>query len=128
VWEDINDLFSYYRQPAGSAPAIVASVGRPFYSVATGHPTRESIPVYFIGVWETVGALGIPDDMALANLLDDPKKYAFHDTSLSPIVEHARHALALDEQRQSFIPTLWDNVADNPKVKQRWFAGVHADV
>lgn len=128
VWEDINTLFAHYRQPVGSVPPIIASVGRPFYSVATGDPTKGSIPVYFIGVWETVGALGIPDDMALANQLDDPKKYAFHDTSLSPIVENARHALALDEQRQSFIPTLWDNVEGNPRVKQRWFVGVHSDV
>ncbi|ROS27510.1 DUF2235 domain-containing protein [Raoultella terrigena] len=101
VWEDINALFSLYRQPAASAPAVIASVGRPFYEVATGNPTKESVPVYFIGVWETVGSLGIPDDLALANLLDDPQKYAFHDTSLSPIVKNARHALALDEQRQS---------------------------
>ena len=128
VWEDINALFSLYRQPAASAPAVIASVGRPFYEVATGNPTKESVPVYFIGVWETVGSLGIPDDLALANLLDDPQKYAFHDTSLSPIVKNARHALALDEQRQSFIPTLWDNVAANPRVKQRWFVGVHSDV
>ncbi|VFS92589.1 Uncharacterized conserved protein [Raoultella planticola] len=47
VWEDINDLFSDYRQPAGSAPAIVASVGRPFYSVATGASDQGEHPYIF---------------------------------------------------------------------------------
>lgn len=128
VWEDIDALFQVYRQPKEQAQQVVASVGRPFYRVETGNPTQESIPIHFIGVWETVGAMGIPDDLTLAHLLDNPKKYAFHDTSLSATVAHARHALALDEQRQSFIPTLWSDVENNPNVKQRWFVGVHSDV
>ncbi|MCX3080278.1 DUF2235 domain-containing protein [Klebsiella michiganensis] len=128
VWRDINELFQNYRKPLADADIIKATARRPFYDVAPGMPTAKSIEIHFIGVWDTVGALGIPDDMALANLLDNPEDYVFHDTSLSSIVQNARHALALDEQRQSFIPTLWDNVQGNPHVKQCWFAGVHADV
>ncbi|MET3586259.1 hypothetical protein ABID21_002376 [Pseudorhizobium tarimense] len=63
-------------------------------------------PIHFIGVWDTVDSLGIRDDMALLNLLDNPQKHRFHDTTLSPIVRHVRHAVALDQFRQSFLPPL----------------------
>ena len=87
-----------------------------------------NIPVRFIGVWDTVGALGIPDDMALLNLLDDRNRYTFHDTSLSKAVKTARHALAMDERRSSFQPTLWTDVPAGRDVQQLWFPGVHSDV
>ncbi|WEM43816.1 DUF2235 domain-containing protein [Photobacterium sp. DA100] len=98
------------------------------------HHDIEFLPhsdkVFFLGVWDTVGALGIPDDKAIANLFDNPKKYQFHDVKLSHNVAHARHAVAIDEQRGSFTPTLWkDDVADpHPSMSQLWFPGVHSDI
>ena len=91
---------------------------------------EDSQRVEFIGAWDTVGALGIPDDKALLNWLDNPDRYRFHDTALSPHVRHARHAVAIDEQRGSFAPTLWDTstVGKDRTVKQIWFPGVHSDV
>jgi uncharacterized protein (DUF2235 family) len=86
------------------------------------------IPIRFIGVWDTVGALGIPDDMALLNLLDDRNRYTFHDTTLHDTVRTARHALAMDERRASFQPTLWTDVPATRDLKQLWFPGVHSDV
>jgi hypothetical protein len=93
----------------------------------TGKPT-EAVTIFFLGVWDTVGALGVPDDMSILNLLDDRKNYAFHDTTLSDQVEHARHAVAIDEMRASFSPTLWTQIHSRPTVKQLWFPGVHCDV
>ena len=84
--------------------------------------------VQFIGVWDTVGALGIPDDKALLDWLDDPDRYRFHDTALSDRVAHARHAVAIDEKRGSFAPTLWNQPNDGERLKQVWFPGVHSDV
>ena len=84
--------------------------------------------IHFLGVWDTVGALGIPDNMAILNLLDSREKFAFHDTNLHRAIRHARHAVALDEQRASFAPTLWSNVENRETVKQIWFPGVHSDV
>lgn len=87
---------------------------------------NEDIPIKFIGVWDTVGALGIPV-RGLAAL--SKGKYEFHDTELSSTVRHAYHALAIDERRGPFQPSLW---AYKPKpgqtVEQVWFAGVHSDV
>jgi Uncharacterized alpha/beta hydrolase domain (DUF2235) len=60
--------------------------------------------------------------------LEEPGKYQFHDTKLSDLVKHARHAIALDEMRGSFQATLWTKVKPGHDVKQVWFPGVHSDV
>ena len=93
-----------------------------------GDAAGGKVPLYFLGVWDTVGALGIPNDLSILNLLDNPRRYFFHDTELSGTVQHARHAVALDEQRASFSPTLWSKIEHRPGVKQVWFPGVHCDV
>lgn len=84
------------------------------------HPSKK---VHFVGVWDTVGALGIP--FSLMGLFES--KDEFYDTKMGSNVSFARHALAIDEQREDFEPTVW---TPRPKVnlKQVWFAGVHSDV
>ena len=84
--------------------------------------------IYFLGVWDTVGALGIPNEFAILNFLNILKRRRFHNTALSERVEHARHAVALDERRGSYSPTLWTNIDHRPTVKQVWFPGAHCDV
>jgi len=91
-------------------------------------PGGGVVKIHFLGVWDTVGALGVPNDMAILNLLDSHKKYAFHNTNISKRIENARHAVAMDEMRASFTPALWSNVAGEDWVKQVWFPGVHCDV
>ncbi|MFN0148988.1 MAG: DUF2235 domain-containing protein [Dehalococcoidia bacterium] len=83
---------------------------------------------YFIGVWDTVGALGVPSQGWGPGRLAR-SKFGFHDQRLSRHVPYAYHALAIDEQRRAFIPTLWEVQPEaKQKVEQRWFAGVHSDV
>ncbi|MGW5151847.1 DUF2235 domain-containing protein [Rhodococcus koreensis] len=95
----------------------------------TYHPERaDPIPVDFVGVWDTVGALGIPDTLGWLNLLDPPGRHAFHNLKLNPQVRHGRHAVALDEWRGPFTPTLWSDPAPGQDVKQVWFPGSHMDV
>ncbi|NNC90604.1 MAG: DUF2235 domain-containing protein [Akkermansiaceae bacterium] len=88
-------------------------------------------PVHLIGVWDTVGALGIP-----VNALNrwNPFPHHFHDPALGKNVTFAYQALAIDEAREKFLPTLW-TVPPSKKekrkdqvVRQVWFAGMHADV
>ncbi len=82
--------------------------------------------VHCIGVWDTVGAIGLPTRS------DDPRchlEHRFHRTDLSPSVRYAYQALALDDERQVF----WPNRFDAPKrpeqtVEEVWFAGMHSDV
>jgi uncharacterized protein (DUF2235 family) len=93
---------------------------------------EDVTPIQFIGVWDTVGSLGVP----LKVFKDfNVKKYQFHDCTLSSFVKNAYHALAIDERRKLFTPTLWTlskSVVANPdhpqKMEQRWFSGVHSNI
>jgi uncharacterized protein (DUF2235 family) len=88
------------------------------------------VRIRFVGVFDTVGSLGIPG--TVGRWLSR-RRYAFHDTNLSGLVDHAYHAVALDERRKQFAPTLWTDVPEpipgHPTVvEQRWFVGAHGDV
>jgi T6SS, Phospholipase effector Tle1-like, catalytic domain len=125
LWERVDRAFDCYRDPKH---VLTPLDGWQFHNAAAIAKAPESTPIYFIGVWDTVGALGVPDDLAVLDLIDDPTEYAFHNTRLSKTVTVARHALAMDEMRKSFTPTLWTDYSDTQDVKQIWFPGVHGDV
>ena len=75
-------------------------------------------PVRFIGVWDTVASL----------VLNAGRR--FHDAALNPEVSYGYHALAIDEVRRDFPPSLWDEAPEpgGQTVEQVWFAGVHSDI
>jgi len=81
--------------------------------------------VRFIGVWDTVGALGIP-----ASRVPFGRDYfQWHDTDLSKIVDHAYHAVATDENREDYAVAVWTKIKpENIAVEQKWFVGAHANV
>ncbi len=94
------------------------------------------LAIRYVGVWDTVGALGVPSYLSRAARLVN-WRYEFHDTALSRSVEAARHAVALDERRRAFPPTLWDNIdelnatagAEGARpYRQAWFPGDHGSV
>ena len=85
--------------------------------------SHQSRTVHFVGVWDTVGALGIP--FSLMGLFDGDDE--FYDNRMGANIKRARHALAIDEQRQDFEPTLWQP-RDGVDLKQIWFAGCHGDI
>jgi hypothetical protein len=128
IWAAVDRMFEHYRNPDNGKQPPSAPHGLSFHNSAPDGSGTKRTPIHFIGVWDTVGALGIPDDLALLNLIDDPARHSFHDTDLSTIVKNARHAVAIDELRQSFSPTLWTKVAGRKDVLQVWFPGVHSDV
>jgi uncharacterized protein (DUF2235 family) len=91
----------------------------------------RDLDLRMLGVWDTVGSMGVP--VVGPRSLIAQWKWGFHDVKLSPHVKQAFQALALDEQRAPFLPTLWesdDTVPARPvgEVEQRWFAGYHADL
>lgn len=66
-------------------------------------------------------------------LLPQPKssEFAFVDTKIEPHIENAFQALALDERRRTFQPTVWEKPEHQAwplRMKQCWFPGVHSDV
>ncbi len=81
--------------------------------------------ITMVGVWDTVGSLGIPS--AIGQI--DPIAYGFLDTSLNPKIKHGCHALAIDERRGQFPPTLWTGQpVAGQTLEQVWFTGAHSDV
>jgi uncharacterized protein (DUF2235 family) len=100
-----------------------------------GMPEAPRLRVAYLGVWDTVGALGVPRHLAVAPLLTG-ESYQFHDTDLSSLVASARHAIALDERRRTFAPARWSNLdrlngerrGDDAPYQERFFAGDHGSV
>ena len=87
--------------------------------------------ITFLGCWDTVGALGIPNGVAwlpLDNRIN--RKYQFHDTSLSPIIQNARHAVAIDEIKKVFdvTPMVKSSKNSAQTLSQVWFPGEHGCV
>ena len=81
--------------------------------------------IKLLGVWDTVGSLGIPAIFGDIDIL----QYGFLSTSLHANVLNAVQALAIDEERQQFQPSLWSNEpAPKQLIMQAWFSGVHCDV
>jgi uncharacterized protein (DUF2235 family) len=112
--------FRLYRQrSASSGPNAKRAVKfRRDYAVA------DITKIEFVGVWDTVGSLGIP--VPFWGTLGE-REFLFHDTEPSKIIRHARHAVSIDENREDFEPTLWSDKPDLD-LQQVWFAGVHSDV
>ncbi|KAK1722463.1 uncharacterized protein BDZ83DRAFT_582973 [Colletotrichum acutatum] len=85
-----------------------------------------------VGVWETVGSLGIPK-MPWCNWQGASRSAAelrFASYNVHPNIDHAFHALALDEFRSPFSPTLWrcKRSNTNTQLRQVWFPGCHSNV
>lgn len=114
----IQAAFNLYKKPGTvNSPKGRNSVE---FRKKHSHPSRK---IRFVGVWDTVGAMGIP--ISVLGLFDDEDE--FYDTKLGRNVEIARHAMAIDEHREDFAPTIWEP-EDNMDIKQVWFAGAHSNV
>jgi uncharacterized protein (DUF2235 family) len=112
---------------------------------------RGSYRMMYVGVWDTVGSLGVPDRFRLLQLFN--RRYDFHDTDASSLMSSVRHAVSIDEDRRVFGSTGVDNIdalnrewaahggwsVDYPShprfapypyrpYQQRWFPGDHGAV
>jgi Uncharacterized alpha/beta hydrolase domain (DUF2235) len=117
--DKINQAWSYYRDEKLRSPQA--------FSAATGAKVHTDVSIRFLGVWDTVGALGVPVGVISQALSGEV--FEFHDTSPSRIVKHAVQALAIDESRDAFVPTFWTGEAPaGVTIEQVWFAGAHSDV
>jgi uncharacterized protein (DUF2235 family) len=111
----VTRAFAAYRDPTNRASLLA---GLASFSLANAS-------IKMIGVWDTVGSLGIP---AIFGGVDE-KVYGFLDTGLHPNVKNAYHALAIDEKRAQFPATLWTSApAPGQTIEQVWFSGCHGDV
>ncbi len=99
-------------------------------SAASAAMTRDAVPaIEFVGVWDTVAAYGTPVAELTRGIDDWVWPLSMPDYALSPKVVKARHALALDDERDTFHPLLWDELAENgDRLRQVWFSGMHSNV
>lgn len=88
--------------------------------------TRKCPPIRFMGVWDTVGALGAP---GILGQLFNREKYKYHNVDLHPAIENAFQAVAIDERRKPFVPRFFTRPRGwTGELEQVWFAGVHCNV
>ncbi|HID49097.1 MAG TPA: DUF2235 domain-containing protein, partial [Chromatiales bacterium] len=94
-----------------------------------GQPDKICNEVRFIGVWDTVSAVGFPI-LGVADLINTVfYRFKFPDYKLHPAVAQGCHALAIDDQRKTFHPLLWNQQSEQTdRIEQVWFAGAHANV
>lgn len=133
-----HQLFSRYRRSEAQERTIYKLAG------ASNDLTLEEelllrysrpVPIHMVGVWDTVGAVGIPvgrfQGLSTSTL-------GFHHTGLRKPIKHGFHAVAVDEHRRKFVQTLWTarSLPGEPRpqprtldsVEQRWFIGSHGSV
>jgi uncharacterized protein (DUF2235 family) len=119
--QGLDDAWRFYRSPSSTRDCDLA--GR---LVGACH---KGVRIRCLGVWDTVGNLGVPLIGSAVGFAD----HGFHDTELSGIVDVGLHALAIDEPRGPFSPTLWtrrrgDLLPAGQHIEQVWFPGSHANV
>ena len=126
----VSEAINMYRDRKRGPDSAEAVDFRSRYS-------RE-MPIKFLGVWDTVAALG---------LLIRPftgwwtRKHGFHDAKLSEIVDYAYQGLAIDEKRRVFKASVWsrdpykqgegkrgNGRGTDQTVEQVWFSGAHSDI
>jgi uncharacterized protein (DUF2235 family) len=133
----LKQLYQRYRNGTAKSVRALGRVARDGLSQEDAWIEEYSrpIPIWFQGVWDTVGTLGVPLPCVPKVSRTD---FAFLETDLRINDTHAYHALAIDEHRAAFAPTLWvkntpnsgDTFPSRPieQVEQRWFVGAHSNV
>lgn len=101
---------------------------------------RPVTSIEFLGLWDTVAAYGLPIDEMTRGVDRWIWPLELPNTEFHPAIRKARHAIAIDEERATFAPVLWDEDETNTRpagekrptseerLLQVWFAGVHSNV
>ena len=125
--ELIERAYAIYK--TGSKKKGTESLNEEADKFVRQHPNQWA-SIEFLGVWDTVPALGLPGVVidTIINLIPQ-WKHRYHDFTLHPSVRNAYHALSIDDDRKWFHPTIWEACnTDYQKVEQVWFSGSHTDV
>lgn len=121
----VQEAWNLYRSATEKPTGVASALFRRAYA----YEPR----IRFLGMFDTVGALGVPvlgPGWLKPVVRRINRRWEFHDTTLSSLVDGAFHAVAIDEKRAVFEPTLWHQQAGvkDQEMRQVWFTGVHCDV
>jgi len=134
----VDDAFRHYQGNNGPAFRKLEHV-------------NDEVRIKFMGIWDTVSALGFPYQRTGDSVVDDllerpllvwparacdrvfdfgPFAHRFYKYTPNKIVDHVYHAIAIDDERKSFLPRVWNEKEPGLKgnITQVWFAGMHSDV
>ena len=132
----INDAFKHYKHKTGG-------------EFKSQEYVISEVRIKFMGIWDTVSALGFPyhrvNDSLLEDLLERPLlvwlllaidktldfgwlAHSFYNYTPNDTVDHVYHAIAVDDARKTFLPRVWDETGGSGNVSQVWFPGMHSDV
>ncbi len=111
-----------YREAAGKGGTFIEYVKYRSDATVSDADLIDDVEIEAVAVWDTVGALGIPDYNACEGRTDI---FQFADAKLNRKVRHGFHAVSIDERRADFSPTLWE---PRENITEMWFAGAHSDV
>ena len=145
----VNKAFRLYRKRGTANRPDADKIWRQRRNISPNYATSQAdrkkrgdnshvLQIEYLGVWDTVGALGIPRNLLGPLARHVNRRHQFHDTELTSMVKSARHAVALDERRKFYEPALWGNLdsgtggglnrgrrgAGRP-FQQMWFIGDH---
>jgi len=94
-----------------------------------GFEYGKKIQIEFMGVWDTVSALGVPQLPWLDNLLNLIRRHKFYDYEPATCVKNVYHPIALDDERRTFWPMVWKETSfKGDNIEQVWFSGMHSNV
>lgn len=140
--EDPSHRVRLWQFRARYAPHVIVTDDEEEWRTANvpGHVagTLPRLTIRYAGLWDTVGALGIPASLPGAAKVN--RRHQFHDAELPKFLESGRHAAALDERRRSFPVTTWESVeernrekghdwaAPDAPIQEQWFPGTHGSV
>ncbi|RIA85256.1 hypothetical protein C1645_879416 [Glomus cerebriforme] len=119
----VNVAYDIYRNrdkiyhPEGS--------GSDNFKKSFSYPDTEKPIIKFLGLWDTVGAYGLP-----AYIIGEGFKYLeFYDQTVPNIVNYACQALAIHERRSFFEPChIFPSSSSKTIIKETWFPGVHMEI
>lgn len=130
----VKEAYSAYRARYSSQLSSLLGriVKRPDHVAATKAladkwPMHQHVRIHFIGVWDTVDAVGMPFSLS-ERINRVVVQFKFPTQELGAYVDRACHALAIDDARLAFEPVLWKVAAGDDRIDQVWFAGAHSNV
>ncbi|WP_198265608.1 DUF2235 domain-containing protein [sulfur-oxidizing endosymbiont of Gigantopelta aegis] len=144
---EMDEAFCCYQKNDPNSPQTPHQAEQFKAKTALHHETfvpNGNVPIKFIGVWDTVSALGFPDGLSplagsimatFQGIINRCCPHLFYNYQLNENVKHVFHALSLDDERRTFHPKVWreipkpDEPLERPKnIEQVWFAGMHSNV
>ena len=140
----VNEVFKEYKRLQRLRQKKFLAEQRKFLDKQSEEcKSHGIIQIKFLGVWDTVSSLGFPQKwdktsigifvlnaffMGLDRLTDWIIPHRFYNYKLTDNVQYACQALAIDDERTSFWPMVWNEKGRTRPVEQVWFSGMHSNV